>query len=405
VLLAALAASAVTLAATLFKTNERDLTFTLPVWDTFSNAFGIAIVPVLLYFVVLAAAGMFGWLGTWWKALIAGAVGVLIGGALGYLLQIVSNGVALDGAAWAAIFGEFLGQNFPLVVSGLVSAAFVAPAALHTLEGTTVVAAGQPARAAAAPQSAPSTWDEGSAFLRIPSDELLEQLGDDADDANEQWEQLVAVFEEHGWGTEAVGGGEGDARSTLLGDAALVLGEQVIMAKPKDASGVAGLQSVRDTLENAGAVFDELEAPAVFHPADVVEAPGVLYVGVGGTTNASAVRGLRRLLGDRGYRIVGVPMAGPVPLSEALSVLPDGTKLIWREAIANPEVLGPVLVVPEPRGAAVVALSPDVIAVASAAPDTAQLVKSLGYEVEQVDISAFAEIGGTLPRLSLRSRD
>ena len=206
VALAALAAAGVTLAATLFKTNERDLTFTVPVWDTFSNAFGIAVVPVLIYFVVLAVFGWFGWLRNWWRALIAGTVAVFVGGALGYLLQIVSNDVPLNGDAWAAIFTEFLGLNFPLLVAGMLSATFVAPAALRTLAPVD----GEPARytAAAGGRETPaSTQEAGSAFLRIPSDALLERLGDDADDANEQWEALVTVFEEHDWGTQAVSGG------------------------------------------------------------------------------------------------------------------------------------------------------------------------------------------------------
>lgn len=405
VALAALAAAGVTLAATLFKTNERDLTFTVPVWDTFSNAFGIAVVPVLIYFVVLAVFGWFGWLRNWWRALIAGTVAVFVGGALGYLLQIVSNDVPLNGDAWAAIFTEFLGLNFPLLVAGMLSATFVAPAALRTLAPVD----GEPARytAAAGGRETPaSTQEAGSAFLRIPSDALLERLGDDADDANEQWEALVTVFEEHDWGTQAVSGGDDDdERAVLLGDTALVLGEQVIMARPKDDAHRASLVAVRETLETAGAVFDELEAPAVFNPADVVEAPGVLYVGVGGTTNNSAVRGLRRLLRDRGYDVVGVPMIGPVPLSEAFSVLPDGTRIIWREALENPELLGACIIAPEPAGAAVLTLGPDTLAVAADAPNTAELLESLGYDVERVDISAFAAIGGSLPRLSLRSRD
>ncbi|WP_125107063.1 hypothetical protein [Gulosibacter massiliensis] len=404
VALAALAAAGVTLAATLFKTNERDLTFSVSVWDTFSNAFGIAVVPVLIYFVALAIFGLFGWLRNWWRGLIAGTVSIIIGGALGYLLQIVSNGVDLNGDAWAAIFSEFLGLNFPLLVSGMLSATFVAPAALRTLAPV----AGEPARyaAAASGEATASTFDSGSAFLRIPSDALLERLGDESDDANEQWEALVSAFEQHDWGTQAVpGGDEDDERSVLLGDTALVLGEQVIMARPKHGEARASLIAVRETLETAGAVFDELEAPAEFNPADVVQAEGVLYVGVGGTTNKSAVRGLRRLLGDRGYRVVGVPMIGSVLLSEALSVLPDGTRLIWREALETPDVLGDCLIAPEPAGAAVLALSPTALAVSADAPSTADLLEDLGYEVERLDISAFAQVGGTLPRLSLRSRD
>lgn len=399
--LASLAASGVTLAATLFKTNERDLTFTTPVWDTFSNAFGIAVVPVLFYFVLLTMFGLLGLLGNWWRGLISGTVSVVIASVLGYVLRVVSNGVEVNRQVWAAIFGELLGLNFPLVVAGMLSAAFVAPAVLRKLG---VIAGARYSASVGVP--AGEIANSGSAFLRVPSDALLEQLGAGADAANAQWESLVSVFEKHGWGTQAVdGGSQAAAGDVLVGDAALVLGEHVIMARPAADEQRAGLASVRETLEAAGAVFDELEAPAVFDPADVVEGSGVVYVGRTSRTNAAAVRALRRILGARGYRVVVVLVAGDVRLSEALSVLPDGTRIIWREGLRTPEVLGQCIAAQEPRGAAVVALSSDVLAVPADAKATAELLEELGYLVERVDISAFHAIGASLPRLSLRSRD
>lgn len=398
---AALAAAAVTLAGTLYQTNQRDLTFVLTPGQTFGTAFGLAALPVLVYLLVLVGFGYFGMLRTWWGGLVAGAVGVLLGGTIGYIVQILTNGLPLDGSAWGAIFSEFIGLNFPFTVAGLLAGALIAPPAFRALAGLESDAPARQSAAVAASTSAP-----GSAFLRIPSDAFLENASDDSKDAaNDQWEALVSTFEDHGWGTQAVPTAAHEADSVFVGDTALVLGEQVVLARPKGDARRAELAAVKETLIDAGAVLDELEAPAVLDPADVVAGDGVLFVGIGGATNASALRGLRRLVEPRGYRVVGVQVTQGIRLSEVLSVLPDGTLLAWPGAIETPSVLGRYLAVDEPRGAAVVALDERTIAISNSAGDTARMLGNLGYEVVPLDISEFERAGGSLPRLSLRSRD
>lgn len=387
VIAAAAAATVITLAATLFKTNNRDLTFTIPAIDTFWRAFTITIIPVVLYFLALLVFGFFGWLTRWWRALIAGAIGVLFGGLIGYLVQIAANGVEFNGGVWGIIFGEFFGLNFAFLVAGLVSAALVAPAVANRGAEDARPQRGR------APQAPVSIDAAGSAFFRTPSAELLADA-EQPEDANAQWEALVAAFEEHGWGTQALGDGGGVA----IGDTALVLGEQVILARGKQ-DAPSTRMALREALETAGAVVDELEPPALLQPADVVQGHGILYVG-DANTNAAGVRALRGLA--RGYRVVAVPMRTKIPLSSALSILPDGTKLVWFEALEQPSLLDGALAVPEPEGAAVLALTPEVIAVPASAERTAKLIERLGYRVERLDVSA---LGATLPQLSLRSRD
>ncbi|MGO1545066.1 MAG: hypothetical protein ACTHXA_12095 [Gulosibacter sp.] len=404
ILTTALASSAVTLLGTLLFTNERDLTFVLSPWETFANAFVLALPAVVIYFVVLAALGYVNVYRTWWTSALAGLLAVLVGGTLAYMLQILTNEIPLNAEAWNVIFGEFVGLNFPFAVIGIVAAALVCPPVYRSALGE--AAPGVPARyvAGAAPQ--PSIVESGSAFVRIPSSAMLEdQDAEVREEANEQWEAMVAAFEEYGWGTQAIPELDNEARAAFVGDTALVLGEQVVLSKLKGDERRGELATVRQTLDDAGAVFDELDAPAIFDPADVVEGPGVLYVGVGAATNAAGLRGLRAAVRDRGYRVVAVPVAGKSALSDVLSVLPDGTKLVWRPAIEHPEVLGEQVSVPEPRGAAVIVLDEQTVAIPASAPETAKLLSTLGYKTEVLDISAFESAGGTLPRLSLRSRD
>lgn len=400
----ALAASVLTLLGTLFSTNQRDLTFVLSPWETFTSAFGLAAPAVGLYLIVLIALGFIGVFRTWWTSALAGVLAVLVGGAVAYIIQIASNDIPLNADAWTAIFGEFLGLNFPFTVMGIVAAALVCPPVYRAVSDEPVP--GAPARYVAGPTAPSSITESGSAFVRIPSDAMLEGKDDDAREvANEQWESMVTTFEEHGWGTQAIPEVESELRATYVGDTALVLGEQVVLAKMKGDDRHGELPTVRETLDGAGAVFDELEAPAIFDPADVVEGDGVLYVGIGAKTNVSALRGLRKVVTERGYRVVAVPVAGNVALSDALSILPDGTKLVWAPAIEHPQLLGEHIAVDEPRGAAIVVLNEQTIAVPASAPETVKLLTTLGYQTEVLDISAFEGTGGTLPRMSLRSRD
>ena len=397
---AALAATVVTLAGTLYRTNQRDLTFTLSPMDTFGSALGLAAIPVLVYLLVLIGCGYAGLLRRWWGGLAAGALGVLVGGVIGYIVQILAGGLALDGQAWGAIFGEFLGLNFPFTVSGLLAGALLAPPVFRGLSG---IVEGLPQPYVG---GTTSVSDAGSAFFRIPSEALLETLDEaDRDRANEEWEALVATFEAHGWGTQAIETAATERDSMLVGDTALVLGEQVVPARPKSDARRGELPAVRDTLVEAGAVVDELEAPAIFDPADVVEREGVLYVGLGGSTNEAAVRGLRKLTEHRGYRVVGVPVRAGLHLADLASVLPDGTMLLWSAGIEHPSQLGRFVEAPEQRGAAVVALDAHTLAVPASATATIDLLDALGYDTVPVEMPTLAAAGATLPRLALRSRD
>ncbi|SJM71470.1 NG,NG-dimethylarginine dimethylaminohydrolase 1 [Gulosibacter sp. 10] len=390
-----------TLLGTLFFTAQRDLTFVRAPGETFSNAFSLAVPAVAVYLLVLFGLGFAGVLRRWWTAALAGLLAAFVGSTLGYALQVISNGLELSGETWGMIFGEFVGLNVQFSVAGVLAAALLCPPVYRRLTGEA-----EPGAAVRYVEGPSSIDDSGSAFVRIPSTAMLEDMDEATrETANTQWEAMVAAFEEAEWGTQAVPEAEDERLAVFVGDTALVLGEQVIPARPKQDARRGEFGDVRETLAEAGAVFDELEAPAVFDPADVVEGIGVLYVGVGGATNASAVRGLRSAVRDRGYEVVAVPVAEGVRLSDAASVLPDGTKLVWEPGIRNPEVFGGRVATAEPSGAAVVALDEQTIAVPASAPKTRALLGELGYVTVELDISVFEEAGGSLPRLSLRSRD
>lgn len=395
---AVLVAALLTLCVTMVATNKRDITMVIPAWETFIRALNIALLPTVVYAAVLFLIGSLWRLDAVWKACLAALAGVLIGHTLGYIVQILANGVELNTAAWQLIATEPLGLSFPFVLTGVVIAGIVVPwfAGAGESDASSKAQAGrQPAPIAAV----------GSAFMRVPSDEFLDAMDEDARErADEEWEAIVSLLEAHEWGTQAISGAEHEHDSLFVADTALVLGEQVIMALPDKSDERRIYTDVRRELEGAGAYFDELEAPAQFNPADVVVGDGEVFVGMDAGTNAAAVRGLRKLLAPRGYRVIAVPVAGGMRLSEVMSVLPDGTKLVWAEAVMIPSVLGRYVAVPEPRGAATVALNSNTIAVSASAPETAQIINALGYHTKPVELDALESRGVSLTRLLLLSR-
>lgn len=395
---AVLYSALLTLSATMFATNERDLTMVIPAWETFITALGIALPPVVIYAAVLFVIGSLWRLDAVWKATIAGLAAVLIGHTLGFIFRILANGAELNAVAWQLIATEPVGLSFPFVLSGVVIAAIVIPMLARPRQSESDADAR--ARLRPAPIAVP-----GSAFLRVPSDEFLAGMDEETrDHANDEWESLVELLEAHEWGTQAIGGAEDEHDSLFVADTALVLGEQVIMAAPPSTDERRIYADVRRELEGAGAYFDELEAPAQFNPADVVIGDGELFVGMNAATNDAALRQLRKLSAARGYRVIAVPMAGGIRLAEAMTVLPDGTKLVWAEAITTPSVLGGYVAVREPRGAAAVVLNESTVAITASAPNTATLVASLGYNVETVALETLESRGASLTRLLLLSR-
>lgn len=129
-----------------------------------------------------------------------------------------------------------------------------------------------------------------------------------------------------------------------------------------------------------------------------------MYVGLSGTTSASAIDQLARILAPRGYTVTAVPLTKALHLKSAVTALPDGTIIGYEPVVDDPGIFASFLAVPEEPGAHVVVLDDDLLLMSSAAPETAALLTDRGYRLERVDVSEYEKLEGCVTCLSVRVR-
>lgn len=410
-LIAAVAVALLTLATTLIRMNERDLTFQLSPVDTFLQALGVYILPSTVLMIVLVAAGMLGAFRNWFFAGIAGFVGGLLGGVVGYVQRIIAGGLELNGEAWAAVFAEFFGNNFAFLALATLIAGIAAPIIAGNVERREREAAAQSRGGLADPRRFAEA-DDKVAFVRVPSSVLdsnelthLERTEVDTDLAAEQWEAYVELLERYGWETYEVAAAETLPDAVFTEDQVVVLDGVALVTRSGAASRRPEAAGVRAAIAEAGYIVEEMEQPATLDGGDVLVNGDTVYVGASSRTNASGIRALRRVATGLGYRVVAVPITGALHLKTVATALPDGTVIAWTDAIERPELLGRVVEAPELLGASVLPLDGETVLVSEAAPETAELIRGLGYTVETLDISEFEKLEGGVTCLSARAID
>ena len=91
-------------------------------------------------------------------------------------------------------------------------------------------------------------------------------------------------------------------------------------------------------------------------------------------------------------------------LKSAWTALPDSPGIGSEPLVDDPSVWDSFLAVPEEGGAHVVLLGGDRLLMAADAPRSAELFRSRGYEVTEVDISEYEKLEGCVTCLSVRLR-
>lgn len=406
-LIASVSIAVLTLVITLIRVNERDLTFKLSVVETFGQALGIYVLPATILMLVLIIAGTLGAFRNWFLAGIAGFVGGIVGGTLGYVQQIVSADIALDGEAWSVILLEFFGNNFAFLAIATLLTGVLAPLmtrqAVRRMAESSSFGTGldDPRRFADA--------EDKVALVRIPASNLdeaqlthIDREPVDRELAAEQWEAYVELLESYGWETREVAAAETMADSVFTEDQVVMIDEVAILTRSGSSARRAEQPGVRAALAESGLVIEEIEAPGTLDGGDVLVVGDTVFVGASSRTNADGIRAVRRIAGGLGYRVVAVPVPGALHLKTAATALPDGTVVAWPDALGDVSLLGRVVAVPEPQGAAVLPLDGETVLVSASAPRTKELIERLGYRVETLDISEFEKLEGGVTCLSAR---
>jgi dimethylargininase len=125
--------------------------------------------------------------------------------------------------------------------------------------------------------------------------------------------------------------------SVFIEDIALVVDELAVITRPGAASRRAETPAVVGALDMYRPLR-RLEAPATLDGGDVLLVGRTVFVGQSARTNRAGIDQLRRILGDHGYTVAGVDVAGCLHLKSAVTAVGDHLLLInpaWvsREAL------------------------------------------------------------------------
>ena len=186
----------------------------------------------------------------------------------------------------------------------------------------------------------------------------------------------------------------------------VVYGDLAVLTRPGATERRPEIAAAEEAVRAQGYRVERIEDPGTLDGGDVLKHDGVVWVGMGGRTNAEGVSQLRDHLEPVGARrVIAVPLTKVLHLKTAVTALPDGTVIGYEPLVDDPQVWGHrFLAVPEEAGSHVVILGGDTVLMSTSAPKTAALLEDRGLNVVTVDISEFEKLEGCVTCLSVRLR-
>lgn len=189
---------------------------------------------------------------------------------------------------------------------------------------------------------------------------------------------------------------------TFIEDTAIVLDEVAVltsMGTPARREEPRGIEPVlREHRE-----VTRIEPPAKIEGGDVLRVGRRLLVGQSARTNGAGITMLAGLVEPYGYTVQAIPVQKCLHLKTGCTALPDSRLLVnpaWidRTSLADFDIVE----VPsaEPWGANVCVVNSSVL-LAAEHVRTAELIDSLGFNVQPVELSEFAKAEGGVTCLSL----
>jgi len=190
--------------------------------------------------------------------------------------------------------------------------------------------------------------------------------------------------------------------AVFVEDAAIVLDEVAIMARPGVEARRAETATVADALQRFR-VLCSIQAPGTLEGGDVLRLGKRLFVGLSGRTNRQGAEQLRELLLPYGYQVSEAPVRGCLHLKSAVTQVAGDTLLINR-AWVDAATFGPVRLIdvdPEEPGAANGLLVGDRLLYPRAYTRTQSRLLEAGITLEITDLSELAKAEGAVTCCSL----
>jgi dimethylargininase len=264
---------------------------------------------------------------------------------------------------------------------------------------------------ASKPRNAPSMLQH--AIVRPPSPNLAEGLSSvdlgipDVDLARAQHARYCAALEQCGLEVIRLEEDADFPDSTFVEDAAVVVGDGVVLTRPGAPSRTGEVARIEPVLRERFARIDAIVAPGTLDGGDVCQADERFFIGVSERTNEHGARQLAALVARHGFSATLVDIRrvpGILHLKSGMSWLGDGRMALIDTLIDRDEFRGCTLVrVPaRERYAANCLRVNGHVLVAAAHPRFESAVRAFGYPVIALDMSEFRKMDGALSCLSLR---
>jgi dimethylargininase len=252
--------------------------------------------------------------------------------------------------------------------------------------------------------------DRPYALVRRPAATLadgivtfIERQPLDLELAKQQWDGYVAALQRNGWPTVVIDGDDSMPDCVFVEDTVVMFGDLAVITNPRQPARNPEIVAVQSTITGLHLTSTAI-TEGTLDGGDVLKVGSQVYVGLSGTTTATAIEQLAQILAPRGYTVTAVPLTKALHLKSAVTALPDGTIIGWEPVVEDPGIFPSFIPVPEEQGAHVVILDEDLLLMSSAAARTAALFADLGYRVEAVDISEYEKLEGCVTCLSVRVR-
>lgn len=233
---------------------------------------------------------------------------------------------------------------------------------------------------------------------------FLERRNIDASRATAQHDQYEHALARHGCTVVRIAAAPELPDAVFVEDAAIVLDEIAVIARPGAESRRAETASVAAALQNYRQIA-HIQAPATIDGGDVLRVDRTLYVGRSQRTNEAALEQLQKLAPD--YDVVAVDFHGCLHLKSAVSQINERTLLFnpdWIEALKGFEMIA---VDPTEPFAANALVLDGVVVHGASKPRTRSRLEQRGYRVVPVDVSELekAEAGVTCCSLMVERPD
>ena len=195
--------------------------------------------------------------------------------------------------------------------------------------------------------------------------------------------------------------------STFVEDAAIVTARGAILTRPGAPSRAGEVTALGESLCRWFPELDRINSPGTVDGGDVCEAGDHFFIGVSHRTNEEGAAQLGRWLKARGYTssVIDIrKMPGILHLKTGLSWLGGRRLIAWPDLIGN-EALREWEVLEVPEGeeyAANCIRVNDTVLVAHGSPKTAALLRGLGHDVVELEMSEYRKMDGGLSCLSVR---